>query len=128
MLEACGAAVENLGEMRRKLIPVPEELRVAAVEAREHGMPDLPSYCGGSPGKSTPSSWRSTLRPITQEDQRPRDQTSTSGRRTWLLLTFVIEPWLRRSPEERSEGTRPTKPMNSSGGRQRTPNQRPGTA
>src|SRR5881396_363787 len=44
---------------------------------------------------------------------------STSRRRTWLLPTFVIEPCRRRSPEECSDGTKPTKAMNSSAVRKR---------
>ncbi len=46
--------------------------------------------------------------------RRASQAASTSSRRRWALPDFVIEPCLRRSPEERSEGTSPVKPMNSS--------------
>ena len=44
---------------------------------------------------------------------------STSSRRTWLLPTLVIDPCRRRSPELCSDGTRPTKAINSSALRKR---------
>ena len=45
--------------------------------------------------------------------ERSTQPRQGAGRRC-TLPAFVIEPWRRRSPEERSEGTSPTKLMNSS--------------